>query len=206
VRVLGAIGIVALLGIVVVFGGLWSLSYFLRLNIGRQWAQPTSTTPTVPPPPTSAAIPFDGPMDGLALIQKSRAMAGKDARIFYADFLLTNGMVDASGIKRLTFLIKSKVPNAPPGADVKTEEVDVRVKNGQLTADRSEGNPALTTLDMPTCGSRDAWRSAVQSGVPTNAIVSMWLTSHFDKPVWSLSVEGHPEYLREVDARTCRIR
>ncbi|MSP25694.1 MAG: hypothetical protein EXR75_11120 [Myxococcales bacterium] len=73
---------------------------------------------------------------------------------------------------------------------------------------RDEGAFPLPT---PRCTAQQAWKVAVESGVPNDAVA----TVHFDNTFtanprkdteWSFRVEGHDEYRREIDAQSCSLR
>jgi hypothetical protein len=58
-----------------------------------------------------------------------------------------------------------------------------------------------TYIDEPTCSSRSAWQTAMESGVPADAVATWELTRH----AWSLRVKGHAEYTRQIDATSCKL-
>ncbi len=65
-------------------------------------------------------------------------------------------------------------------------------------------------LPDPKCASRDAWQGAVKSGVPADAVAMLTLSEHASftpkSPlVWRFSVDGHPEFDRDIDADTCAV-
>jgi hypothetical protein len=69
-----------------------------------------------------------------------------------------------------------------------------------------------TATATPNCRGAAAWKTAVDSGVPADAIAKLYFDR--DHPIrgeathieWSFRVEGHDEYRREIDATTCALR
>ncbi len=73
-------------------------------------------------------------------------------------------------------------------------------------AERAKAYP----VPIPTCTVAQAWAVAVKSGVPANAISTVhWSKVGAFSPdrrmQWSFRVEGHDEYRREIDAKTCKL-
>jgi hypothetical protein len=106
----------------------------------------------------------------------------------------------------------------PPGQDkvegavtvhVTADGFQVRTSTGRavhLRPDGFFGRP----LDAPTCRSAKMWAQAVKSGVPDNAVARItlqdnrrWTPEH--PLIWRVWIDGHDEYTREIDAKTCKI-
>ena len=91
--------------------------------------------------------------------------------------------------------------------------VEVEVKAGGLritsvegpAVARAPGGGSLATLEEPTCPSRKAWATAVESGVPEDATATLLLRGGDGHLVWSLHLPGYPLKHREIDARTCAV-
>ncbi|HTQ07826.1 MAG TPA: hypothetical protein VMI54_28425, partial [Polyangiaceae bacterium] len=118
--------------------------------------------------------------------------------------MIGGAVVDTTGVGTVVdffchFVDKTK----PPGQDVSNHEWDVRVFHGYLTLDKSRGYGSGNDppWQEPTCPFAQVWAAAVASGVPNNAIA----TVYYRETAWSLSVDGHPEYDRTVNGATCRI-
>ena len=65
-------------------------------------------------------------------------------------------------------------------------------------------------LPLPGCTAKNAWATATATGVPSNAISTVFWgkVNPFggdQKVEWSFRVEGHEEYRREIDASNCRL-
>jgi hypothetical protein len=101
---------------------------------------------------------------------------------------------------------------ADGGARVK-RHVAVEVKAGGLRITRVEGamlagtaeGRSLAALEEPTCPSRKAWATAVESGVPEDATATLLLRGGDGRLVWSLYLPRFPLKHREIDARTCAL-
>ena len=62
----------------------------------------------------------------------------------------------------------------------------------------------------PQCSSEEAWKVAVQSGVPAGALVDMIYRDddymrQGSPAVWSITIDGEPQHQREVHGRTCQL-
>jgi hypothetical protein len=93
--------------------------------------------------------------------------------------------------------------------DVK-RHVEVRVARDGLhiaTVDggRESHGRSLPPLAEPTCSSRRAWATAVDSGVPEDVEATLLLHTEHDRLVWSLRVPNQPLHHRLIDARTCAV-
>lgn len=170
------------------------------------------------PGPTSTALK-SGPrmVDGAELLQKARVLVASempDPKLSSALFFnVVGGMVNTtdSNVGSITFESRTVDPNAAAGKDIADMTIVVRVANGTMTSTKMNGlSIGDYPLEVPTCSSQSAWNAAVQSGVPSNAIATMAVESHGafgtkSPTVWSIRVDGHDEYRREIDARTCAM-
>ena len=133
-------------------------------------------------------------------------------------FDLTDGVIDLTSEMRavFTFEFVGTIEGAPPGKDVVQRTIRINAEHGKLVGTRSEHG--VTTLKLnggkflhdPTCTSKAAWAAAVKSGVPKDAVVTLHFYdnrafSPASPDVWSFRVNGHDEYRREVDGKTCAI-
>lgn len=99
----------------------------------------------------------------------------------------------------------------PPGQDKRSGQVFVFVRDGRVRAERLPGAAVLLEIYPPLedrpCRTADAWRAVVVSGVPKEAqasfLYSQPVVTADDGSVWMVAIPGHPEYQRNVDARTC---
>jgi hypothetical protein len=87
---------------------------------------------------------------------------------------------------------------------VERDGLHLTIIEGEAFARKSGARP-LGTLAEPTCSSRKAWATAVESGVPEDAEATFLLVGDDLLPVWSLRVPGQPGLHREIDARTCAL-
>jgi hypothetical protein len=183
---------------------------------------PTISSPTDAPGavPTVTPAPPLGPrmVDAAELVKKARALAlaeSPDPVMSSAVFFnVQGGLVDTQGDNAgsIDFDFQRRDPSAPPGRDVSNARFMVHVAKGNMTASRMGwGAPDRDRkLDVPACPSLAAWGAAVQSGVPQNAVATLHLYYNGaftpkSPTVWSVRVDGHDEYRREIDARTCQV-
>jgi hypothetical protein len=104
-------------------------------------------------------------------------------------------------------------PTKPPGQDVNHNQWDVRVSGGAFSLSKSSGGASQSKPPWrePSCPFSRVWAATVASGVPSNAVVSVYYQGHenrHDRQLtmsWSLSVDGHPELTRRVDGETCQV-
>lgn len=132
-------------------------------------------------------------------------------------FEITNGLADLTGASRVLceFEFAGTDPTQPPGKDSVEYKIDVQAKGGTLTGRRMKWPASRLkhfdgALEFPTCSSQKMWTVATSSGVPGNAVA----TIHFygnkafspkSPHVWSVRVDGHDEYRREIDGKTCAM-
>jgi hypothetical protein len=172
------------------------------------------------PVPTVTPAPPLGPrrVDAAELVKKARALALAETPdpVFSSAvfFNVTGGLVDTndSNAGSIDFDFRTTDPNAPPGKDTSDAKLIVHVSKGNLTTTRMPwGAPDRSrALDVPSCSSQSAWAAAVKSGVPENAVATLHLYdnrafSPKSPTVWSVRVDGHDEYRREIDAKTCAM-
>lgn len=164
-------------------------------------------------------------VDPVELLPQAREIAlGNDkhavlTRIF-ATKGVTAGTVDVSGDSGVTFefewlyLDKSR----PPGSDKVENGLWISARRGRFSVMELHHAFALSRpkerrpdpAPAPRCSARDAWKAAVRSGVPANAVASMRYEPAAFPPgpgpfAWTFRVEGHDELKREVDGTTCAI-
>jgi hypothetical protein len=132
-------------------------------------------------------------------------------------FDITGGVADLTGESRVMyeFEFAGTDPSQPPGKDSVEFRVDVEAKAGALTGRRMKWPASHLkhfggAIEPPKCSSATMWATATGSGVPSNAVA----TIHFYQNrafspqapfVWSVRVEGHDEYRREIDGKTCAM-
>lgn len=176
--------------------------------------------PSIAVPGATSPATATGPrmVDGAELIRKAHALAvaeTPDPKLSSAVFFnVVGGLVDTttSNAGSVDFDYRTTDPNAPPGKDVADVRLLVHVGNGTMTTMKVSWSAANLDriLQVPTCSSQSAWNAAVQSGVPANAVstIHVYYNGAFSPKsptVWSIRVDGHDEYRREIDARTCAM-
>ncbi|HTQ05231.1 MAG TPA: hypothetical protein VMI54_15310 [Polyangiaceae bacterium] len=111
--------------------------------------------------------------------------------------------LDATGsASLLNFTCHSVDKTKPPGQDVSDNQWDVRVLQGHLTLEKSAfGTHKTPPWREPACPFSQAWAAAVASGLPGNALA----TVYYEKDAWSLRVNGHTELDRLVNGATCKV-
>ena len=128
-------------------------------------------------------------------------------------FQVAGGVLDAtqSNAASISFSFRYTDPTKRPGEkDVVEGAVIVRVHDGGLEPRKQDGLTDVKGLSDPKCSSKEVWSVAVKSGVPENAVATFHVydNSAFSPKsptVWSIRVEGHDEYRREIDAATCAL-
>ena len=138
---------------------------------------------------------------------------------------LHNGTMDLDGEHQASFEFEfgGKDPTQPPGKDKIEVVIRMRVGDKELIADASPHGAMHLDSDFfgreldarPGCTAVKAFEACVASGVPANAIGRLIYedaahnsggkTDTRAKGEWSLRVDGHDEYRRELDANTCEI-
>jgi len=165
-------------------------------------------------------------VDAAEVIETAIAEARKnypDARFVNAHFSgVRSGMVDvnADNVAHVIFEYRRVDSSKPAGTDVEEGSFHITVDEGRYAVwahhlghgPSSMFGKGLAATVTPKCRAAAAWKTAVDSGVPANAIAKL----HFDRNdpfrgdpnrvEWSFSVEGHDEYRREIDATTCALR
>jgi hypothetical protein len=113
-----------------------------------------------------------------------------------------------------TFEFSGYDKSKPPGQDKVEATLWVHVDGENLAAWKIGAHATSLRmgrgLEPPRCSSKRAWKTAVDTGVPTNAVATF---HYYDNKafspqspnVWSIRVEGHDEYRREIDGRTCEL-
>ncbi len=138
--------------------------------------------------------------------QAAAAVRQRDSQceLTYAYIGMIGGAgLDATGVNSLmNFSCHAVDKTKPPGQDVSDNEWAVRVFHGYFTLEKSKyGSHNKPPWQEPTCPFSQAWAAAVASGLPSNAVA----TVYYRETGWSLTVDGHPEYERTVSGTTCRV-
>jgi hypothetical protein len=124
---------------------------------------------------------------------------------------VTGGLIDATSPQacETTYEYSYLDPSKPPGQDKVAGMINVGASMGHL---ETLGGLPVTQhspgyIDEPTCRSKDAWQTAINTGVPANAVAEwqMYAKGPGTPLVWSLSVDGHDEYRREIDGVGCKL-
>ena len=106
------------------------------------------------------------------------------------------------------FQVRCLETGKPPGQDQREGQAYVFVRDGKLSASRIHVPSDLPVFDVTPCGTAAAWRAVVGSGVPSEARATFVLSPGFGPfardPIWIVDVPGHPDFRRQVEARTCR--
>ena len=122
----------------------------------------------------------------------------------------------------VTFEYRWSDPSKPAGKDIVEGSFYVNSAKGAFsewahhknrgTASnlRDEDRAKAFPLPLPKCTAAQAWAVAVKSGVPADAVATVfWDKVHSfrgdQQTQWSFRVEGHDEYRREIDAQTCKL-
>jgi len=138
---------------------------------------------------------------------------------------LINGLVDLSRNNWANYNAFVKFEyrridsSKPPGEDVIQGGFNITAKkNGFGVWAHSKGHATKLTgsykaafpLPIPRCTAKQAWKVAIESGVPSNAKTNVhWGKVNPFEPdqqtQWSFTVKGHNKYRREIDATTCTL-
>jgi hypothetical protein len=199
--------------------------------------KPVADPPPVPPAPAAAEpqSPFhDGPpvragdptrVDPVELLPQARKVAlGFDEHAvlteIFATKSVTAGTVDVTGDDGVTFRFEWLYfdKSRPPGRDKVENGLSISARRGRFSVMELRRAPLLSRPRQhrpdpapdPRCSARDAWKAAVRSGVPGNAVASMHYVGAFPgRPglphVWDFRVEGHDDLRRQVNGATCAI-
>jgi hypothetical protein len=162
-------------------------------------------------------------VDPQAIAPQARAVALRQDAHAVLVYISTSGTLDQGTLNLLgdgsvlyefEFLYFDK--SQPPGRDKREGTIWVTAKQGRFSARtlpsaislhgsfRSDPGPD------PHCSLRNAWQKAVASGVPANAVVkaryaAAWPRGPGKPFVWSFQVDGHREFDREIDDRSCGL-
>jgi len=139
-----------------------------------------------------------------------------DAGLFgiSSNVVAPDGKYDLStGMVFMQFEYRCNEAGLPPGQDLRSGYVHVTVHEGRIEAERMENSSGLgmaavnQPYDVPPCPTAAAVATAVLSGVPAAALPKLSFTQGSGdlrgESVWLFAVDGHPEYRREVDGKTC---
>jgi hypothetical protein len=224
VPVVAAIGVLAVGGVVA--GVLTSVSGRSQSSV---WQSP-GRSPSPVQLPSRPSMPAVRATDKArveisSLVQQAteeaRKIESRAQLVSVVAFKAQNGLADVSGDKHvsMTFEYLYSDPKKPPGDDQVSGMINVVARNGELNVSSQPGWPASRlkhadkmggALEVPRCTSDRMWQAATQSGVPANAIADIHLYGNAvftpkSPLVWSIRVEGHDEYRREIDAHTCVV-
>lgn len=152
-------------------------------------------------------------VDGLELLKQARSAAQQmNAHAVLSSMhfpKVVGGTIDVAGgaLAYFTFGYKYRDKTKPPGEDTVKGSISVSLRKGAFTVISSHGSERR--LDEPACNTKDMWASAIKSGVPANAVA----TVHYYQRgwrnkagIWSVRVDGHSEYRRDIDGKTCALR
>jgi hypothetical protein len=139
--------------------------------------------------------------------------------------IITTGSLDGGTLNlldagedsiRYMFAFLNDDKGQPPDPDKQDCVLWVTAWNGRFsvmtsshTAHLSGPKPYAPVPD-PHCPLRTAWQKVVASGVPANSIA----TAEYSAPrlvgkgwpvLWTVRVDGHDEYERKIDDRTCEL-
>lgn len=216
------------LGIVLVTAILPIVMAGVIFGVTRSRATRTTTVtipgmPAIPVVPTATvANKVDAPdprkVDIAEVVRQAHALAVAqephvDKLSSVVAFNVTGGMLDTTqqNAASIDFSFRYTDPTKPPGQkDVVEGSVSVHVTGGGMNPRTQSAFYRDKALADPKCSSRDAWATAVKSGVPENAVTTFHLydNSPFSPKsptVWSIRVDGHDEYRREIDATNCAL-
>jgi hypothetical protein len=134
---------------------------------------------------------------------------------------VTAGTVDITSMNAVTYDFEWRYgdPSQPPGKDDVQGGLWITAKNGRFdvmdlhhaSAYAVSKNHRPDPGPDPRCSARDAWRAAVRSGVPDNAVARMRYEASFPgwagQPyVWVFRVPAHEELRRDIDGMNCMLR
>jgi hypothetical protein len=123
---------------------------------------------------------------------------------------LRGGLLDAtrSSAAFVVFSYHQQDSARPPGQDIVSGTVTVSVDQQRLTPSRNDHHEQRGLGQARPCSSQRAFQAAVDGGLPGNAITTMTLiaiapSDGEPRLEWHLSVEGHNELERRIDALSC---
>ena len=183
--------------------------------------------PTMPPPSAGDTDLVDDDLthvDPQAITPQARAVALRQDAHAVLIYISTSGTLDqgtlnllgdGSVIYEFEFLYFDK--SQPPGRDKREGTIWVTARQDRLLMRRSlsiaadlHGSLRSDPAPDPHCSLRKAWQTAVSLGVPANAVVearyaAAWPRGPGKPFVWSFQVDGHREFDREIDDRSCGL-
>jgi hypothetical protein len=184
-------------------------------------AAPPAPSATEPPPP----FPDMAHVDPADVYPEAKRMAlAINGRAELEEFMpivqnggIVGGTVDLTGDQCISYDFDYSYLDlsAPPGKDLVQGRIDIIADHSGLHVFPGETPaapfpPFVPGPHDPKCSVREAWKTAVATGVPEEATASLRYAdnSAFDPHtsfVWSFTVTGHGEYRREIDGRTCAL-
>jgi hypothetical protein len=180
--------------------------------------------------PVAAADPAH--VDPADIIRQAVAQATKvdsGAKLISASFTeVRGGTIDLTAKERSTtahvrFQYRRLDASKPVGQDVVEGSFYIMVHGRGFETWAHRQTPGIATdlrpeapesrafpLDPPACSARRAWRTAVDSGVPDDAVTELYWGkvepfSPSKRTAWSFRVQGHDEHRREIDATSCAL-
>jgi hypothetical protein len=180
---------------------------------------PSATEPPPPFPDMAHVDPADiyPQAKRMALAINGHAELEKSILAIVQNGGTTGGTVDLTGDQFISYDFDYSYldPSAPPGKDLVQGRIGVTANQRGLHVFPGETPagpfpPFVSGPRDPKCSVREAWKTAVATGVPADATASLRYSdnSAFDPRtsfVWSFTVAGHGEYRREIDGRTCAL-
>ncbi len=134
---------------------------------------------------------------------------------------LERGMLNLTGASKafVVFEYRWQDTSKPAGKDLVEGSFYINADQGSFytwartdsaTHLQDKGRARAFPLPLPGCTAKDAWVTATGTGVPANAISTVFWEkvspfSGDQKAEWSFRVQGHDEYRREIDASNCRL-
>jgi hypothetical protein len=208
----------ALAAVFVIVPVIGALTMLVTRSASRQ--RPTVVdVPAIPMPgPMPTATKASGSVEDIAdVVARARtvALAAEPHATklgMVVAFEVKHGALDTgqSNAASVQFPFRFQDPSMPPGKDMNEGSINVHVANGAFTPMKINAAFQDRDLGTPTCSSRAAWATAVKTGVPEDAIATFHLYDNTpfspkSPTVWSIRVEGHDEYRREIDAMNCKL-
>lgn len=167
------------------------------------------------------AAPDLGRVELTSVLEQGFAIARKDDPRFQLTSAhavnLRGGFLDlkGDGVVYMDFQFYALDPKLPPGKNAVGRRMAIRAeKPGVLeVSERSGPSRDLDprhNLPVPKCKSDAMWRAAVASGVAGESVAAVHLynSNPYSGPnrfTWSLRVDGHDQYRRDIDSDNCTV-
>jgi hypothetical protein len=156
-----------------------------------------------------------------SVLEQGLAIARKDDPRFQLTSAhavnLRGGFVDLTGdgVVYMGFEFYALDPKLPPGKNAVGRRIAIRAEKPGVfeVSERSGPSRELDprqNLPVPKCKSDAMWRAAVASGVAGESVAAVHLynSNTYSGPnrfTWSLRVDGHDQYRRDIDVDNCTI-